>query len=238
MDAMNGLTIVAIIVLLCMLFGVQIKLIKTKEKMKIQNDDNNARILMANQLYDDVYQQNVQMRHLKHDIRELMANHPEYDSCGTVEELLRAIFMGKEKRAEKVGVKFSVDMVSESEKQPEDEKGLSKLIEKVFQSWDREDVVRLIANILNNAIEAAEKCEEGKVDILLKKAEETFCITVRNTMREGVSPINNEFKTDKADATEHGYGSKIIREIVDKHHAILEIEEGENEFILKVYVYD
>ena len=225
MNAMDTITIAAVVALAGLLLAVQIRLILTKQKMKLQNDDNHTRIEAANQMYQDVYQQNVQMRYWKHDLKELMVNHPEYQSCEKIEELLHTIFEAKAERAEKTGVAMTVD---QEDSYPD--------LEEVFGKWNREDIVRLMTNIINNAIEAAEKCENGRVHIKLNEDAGKLCITVQNSMRNGSSPLKNGFRTDKTDGGEHGLGSKIIREIVEKYQDILEITEENHEFILKVYV--
>lgn len=212
--------------------AIQIRLILTKRKMKMQNDADHSRIMEANQLYQDVYQQNVQMKYWKHDLREMMVNHPEYQHCDKIMDLLQTIILSKKERAAKAGVTMAFDQDVDRNK-----------LENVFRLWDREDIVRLVTNIVNNAIEAAEKCEDGRIIVRIGdnmdhsgNDTDNICIVVQNSMIKGKAPLKNGFKSDKSDAGEHGLGSKIIREIVAKHQGRLEIMEEEQEFIMKVYV--
>ena len=79
-------------------------------------------------------------------------------------------------------------------------------------------MVVLLSNLLDNAIEAAEKCagaKEIECNLLL---ENTLYISVGNTSQE-VSIINGQVATTKADNLNHGYGLATIRGILDQWNA-------------------
>ena len=70
----------------------------------------------------------------------------------------------------------------------------------------------ILTNILNNAIEAAEKCLEDKRLIMIKAFTDSnnFIFCVRNSS----SDKNNDLKSRKKDIVSHGYGIKNISEEV------------------------
>ncbi len=79
-------------------------------------------------------------------------------------------------------------------------------------------MVVLLSNLLDNAIEAAEKCagaKEIECNLLL---ENTLYISVGNTSQE-VTIINGQVATTKADKLNHGYGLATIRGILNQWNA-------------------
>lgn len=75
-----------------------------------------------------------------------------------------------------------------------------------------DDLVVLLSNLLDNAIEACQRCDgekEIRCNILW---EETLYISIRNTSPPVI--INGEMTTSKPDKSEHGYGLPAIKYIL------------------------
>lgn len=79
------------------------------------------------------------------------------------------------------------------------------------------DLVSLFANLLDNAIEAAQKTPKGEISLCVEKTGGYLKLTLINSKLKKEKPIKNKFKTTKADKKHHGIGSRIIREIVDTY---------------------
>lgn len=88
---------------------------------------------------------------------------------------------------------------------------------------DDKDLCALIGNILENAIEAAEKADSQNITFSIKKENHRLYIKCENTF--SVTPIvqNGEFITTKKEKQYHGIGTKNIKSIVKKYN-------GETEF--------
>lgn len=79
------------------------------------------------------------------------------------------------------------------------------------------ELVTLLSNLLDNAIEAAARCETTKV-VRVKlnvDASGALVLVLRNTSR----PVSMEkpLATTKPDALNHGYGLQNVRRIIEKH---------------------
>ncbi|MGN1404859.1 MAG: sensor histidine kinase [Erysipelotrichaceae bacterium] len=84
----------------------------------------------------------------------------------------------------------------------------------------KEDVVSMLGNVLDNAIEAAAKCGKNKrISVKINKGEEETVISVRNTISKPVEIIDNHIKSTKENLLEHGYGLKNIESILNKYGA-------------------
>ena len=86
-----------------------------------------------------------------------------------------------------------------------------------------EDVVVILSNLLNNAIEACEKCRGDKIIKLKIVIEDNNAIiSVKNTYENAVIYENGEIQTTKIlDTDEHGIGIKNIAETIRKYRGLL-----------------
>ena len=82
---------------------------------------------------------------------------------------------------------------------------------------EEQDAVSLLANLLDNAIEACEKQEdERKIWIKLVMEKRQFVLSIRNTVSELVIIENNEIPTGKEDQGKHGFSLRNVRMILDE----------------------
>lgn len=101
-----------------------------------------------------------------------------------------------------------------------------------------EDVVTILSNLLNNAIEACEKCDDKKV-IKLKfvNEDEMIIIAVKNTFSHPICYENGEIKSSKISrAEEHGIGIKNIIKTIEKYNGSYIIEDDRNEFYFSIII--
>lgn len=86
---------------------------------------------------------------------------------------------------------------------------------------EEQDVVSLISNLLDNAIEASEKLEgERKVWVKLVREKRQFVISMRNPVSVPIVIENNEIQTSKEDKRKHGIGLKNVQMILDKYQGM------------------
>ena len=94
------------------------------------------------------------------------------------------------------------------------------------------DIILLLSNLLNNAIEALKECENEKIlRIKLELKQEEFLISVQNSF-EGDRKKNGELytTTKKKDAELHGYGIKNIRNTAEKYGGFCQFDSLDSEF--------
>lgn len=104
-----------------------------------------------------------------------------------------------------------------------------------------EDLVVLLANLLNNAVEACEKCEEKRIIKLkfLLTEDNTVVLSVRNTFSHPPVCEDNEFKTSKSSHPEsHGVGIKNIIKVIEKYHGFYIIDNSKQEFYFSIFFPD
>ena len=99
-----------------------------------------------------------------------------------------------------------------------------------------EDIVIILSNLLNNAIEACEKCPDKKV-IKMKfvKEKDNVIISVKNTYDGKLVMKDGEIQTSKKyEKEEHGIGIKNIIDVITKYQGAYAIQNDQNEFYFSV----
>lgn len=96
------------------------------------------------------------------------------------------------------------------------------------------DIGILIANLLDNAIEACEK-NKNKSEIVIKiwESGSYYCIKIVNTVETDILINNPNLVTSKKNKKIHGIGISSVRDIVHKYNGIMNFEQKSDKF----YVY-
>ena len=81
------------------------------------------------------------------------------------------------------------------------------------------DLCSLLANLLDNAIEACEKINDKKSLIVLKikNRQSIFIIQLTNSVKKEMLEKTEIFKTDKKDIHIHGWGMRSIDQVICKY---------------------
>lgn len=85
------------------------------------------------------------------------------------------------------------------------------------------DLACLLYNLLDNAIEAQERIKENEEKGIWFKMEQTdgsLSIYIKNRIRKGE---NLSFQTQKSNPEEHGIGTTIIKEIIEKYAGTIDV---------------
>lgn len=88
------------------------------------------------------------------------------------------------------------------------------------------DLIIMAGNILDNAIEAAEQCQDGSVHVALHAGDHFLVMEVENTCLETPCTKGKFLKSTKPDAGEHGFGIMNVRETAEKYGGLLYMEQN------------
>lgn len=145
----------------------------------------------------------------------------EPDTINTNNVIVNAILNTKYQEADAKGIAFVFRVNDLSELKIKDE-----------------DVVTILSNLLNNAIEACETCE-GKKVIKFKfvKEDDMTIIAVKNTFNYDVKYENGEIKSTKTtNVDEHGVGIKNVLKSIEKYGGSYVIEDKNKEFFFSIII--
>ena len=100
-----------------------------------------------------------------------------------------------------------------------------------------EDIVTILSNLLDNAIEAAKQCDVGKrtVKIKLLSEDDVLTIAVSNTYKtEPMFTEDGYIRTTKNNKEEHGWGIRNIVATLEKYDAEYIIDYKNGEFVFSI----
>ena len=98
------------------------------------------------------------------------------------------------------------------------------------------DLFMILSNLLENAVEAAQQCEEGERYIRLQifTVNRMFFLLVENSYEKEPEEKDGRFVTSKGDRSAHGWGLENVKETVKRYGGECEIRYGNQVFSLQV----
>jgi len=132
------------------------------------------------------------------------------------DKIVNAILLDSAQRAAERGVKFEVDV----------EKDFS------LEYLKERDVVTMLGNLLDNAMEAVERCREPFINVKMKMARYHVCAltVVENNYDGEIFLQNGTYKTSKEDNEKHGVGIKLVSDMAEGYGGFLKTECEDNLF--------
>ena len=102
------------------------------------------------------------------------------------------------------------------------------------------DIGIALGNALDNAIEAAEKCEEGKgkITCIFRNINDMFIFKVKNTSIYKPYEKNTKFYTSKKEKDEHGWGIESVKQIVRKYNGEIDFKYDKDFFEVEIIISD
>lgn len=99
------------------------------------------------------------------------------------------------------------------------------------------DMCSIFANALDNAIEAAYKCEEPFVSFTIKRTDKFFVIKIANSASGKVDTnklLTTSGYTSKNDTDHHGFGLLNVRRAVENLNGMIKADSDEHTFTLSI----
>lgn len=102
---------------------------------------------------------------------------------------------------------------------------------------EEEDIVVILSNLLNNALEACERCEDKRIKLKFVLEDGQVIISVKNSMAAEPVVEDGALLTSKTkEAEEHGMGIQNVVETVEKCGGRYMIDYGEGEFQFSILI--
>ncbi|WP_312701588.1 GHKL domain-containing protein [Sedimentibacter sp.] len=210
---------------------------------KNKNDLELQKIKMENMYFSDVNSVLEEIRILKHDMRGELAIIHGYNQLNQrdkidahIEKKLKELDIHLIQQIDSENIitsflNFKVREAISKDIKFEIETNLTDDIEILI---DKEEICRVLNNIINNAIEANEKCDEKYINLSINMIDKYFIIQSENPYMGKLLKKGNKLLTLKEDKANHGYGLKSIKNIAEKHYGFMEISSDDNVFKISV----
>ena len=208
------------------------------ERLKRRFEFIEIQMSLQAQYYSTLYETNRKIQGIRHDYKNnllslsgLLQNNEEPQALVFLKKQLDMI--DENPAAAYTGLS-ALDAVLQAKIQQSMERGI-QIATKIYIEEDifidQMDLSLLIANALDNAIEATDKVKNMHNTIVLTI--ESLSIGVRIQIENHYlgEPDSKFMRTSKADKENHGFGLQSIRYIVEKYDGVIDIK-AEEEFIL------
>ena len=134
-----------------------------------------------------------------------------------------------------------LDFIINYKKQAMDQKEIRFRLElDVYEyPFEEAELGILLGNLLDNAIEACEKCEPGKREIYLRiwNARYRFMLKLANSSSKSPAVKGQKFLTDKADKNAHGMGVELVKRILKKYDGDIDFHYDGKHFEAKLFAF-
>lgn len=95
----------------------------------------------------------------------------------------------------------------------------------------------VLGNLLDNAIEACQKCgEERYIHLQIRNVKKIFILRLKNSSIKEPKCRGGRFLTDKKDTNAHGMGVEQVKRIVSKYGGDIEFRYDSEHFEVNIIV--
>ena len=82
---------------------------------------------------------------------------------------------------------------------------------------DQTDLVIVLSNLLNNAIEAAAQADPPEIYVRMRKSEEEVVLSVRNRVKEELNLVDGQLPRISQKGAGHGFGLWNVQDVLKKY---------------------
>lgn len=100
------------------------------------------------------------------------------------------------------------------------------------------DLSVILGNLLDNAIEAASKCNEGVLELSLELDRNVLYLNVINSFDGVLQYDKGKLITTKVDKENHGLGICSVQKSLEKYNGAMEFRHSDNKFYVNVLIYN
>ena len=229
-DLLKGLSVISFILLMFLVMHI---IMVRKQNISMNSMIGNLKEPMKQiaASYIEMHEKNTELRRFRHDIKNLllalnsMIEEKKYNQASDyIHEMQETMEVTKEKAFDTGN--FIADALFESKAKTAKEYGIIMSAEGCIPVNKVEDVnmVILISNLVDNAIEAAKKVAgDKKIEIksILKK--NIWIFTVKNSCEKDVVIKRNHIETTKGNKDAHGFGLSNVERVTQKYDGKLHI---------------
>lgn len=160
------------------------------------------------------------IQELQEYLNELRMKNAPIDIIDTGNSIVSALFNAKYSEAVRKGIRVRFDIGNLNEV-------------KVTNT----DLVIILSNLFNNAIEACEKCKTDRViDIKITNRNDLLFISFVNNCESNGAMLADKYTTTKENAWRHGFGLNNVINIVDSYNGQIDIDYQEQRFIVRILI--
>lgn len=217
------------------------------EVLKIDYSTLQLRDEMTMKNYEELSEVYMNNRQIIHDIKNHLLIIKEYGKAGELEKMNRYVDdISKnyiEVKLEQWTGNQILDFILSQKKEQAEQKGIELIISAspiLKFNISESDICAVFANLLDNAIEAAEQVQDQKkwIKVTIHEKKEMIFIKVENNYCKDPVMKNGDYITTKKEKSVHGYGLKSVKRIVHKHDGMITCQAENKVFTVKISFFN
>lgn len=245
-QALHSITAVWFIFIACValvLFTFYFVVEFREEKMKLNFSEMRNRLLEEKyESIREIYRSNAKLYHDLNNHLNVLYQLLEENHINEAKEYIKEISrpMTQLTKSSWTGVDV-VDVILNSKLEIMKEKSISAEVNVEFPQNTNilpHDICTILANLLDNAIEAVDALEnKGIISITIRKINHFLAIKISNDCSEEGNKFENYPKTTKEDKALHGWGLPGVRDAVEKYNGTMNCSYEDKRFVIKILLF-
>ena len=185
------------------------------------------------------------IRTIRHDLRNHMMSLSilvsESRNDDAIEYLSQIIEVQKEKENQYETGNLVVDSILNFKLQTAEKEGIHVYTELRIPedlNFPSFDMTIVLGNLLDNALQAVRKLEQGRyINLKLKYTKGTLIVKIENPFEGIILRKNGGFRSSKKDKSNHGIGLESVKSVVEKYNGAIEFKYIDNKFHVGVLLF-
>lgn len=242
-NSITGTWLVFLAFFLLLLFGVYTVIKKREQKMKLNFIEIRNKLLEKNyKTISDIYTSNAKLYHDLNNHLNVLYQLLEEGKEQEAREYIKEISQPVKNLSKTIWTGIDVvDVIINSKIERMRETGITYDINVEFPRNTNilpHDICTILANLLDNAIEAVEKEKDFRAIVLtIRRINDFLLIKVCNSCEVESEKFSNYPVTTKENKMLHGWGLPSVKDAVEKYHGTLKCEKKENQFVVVVMLF-
>lgn len=220
---------------------IEIKRASKANELKIETLVNLKEYEMYRQQINDANQYIEEIAAIKHNMKNKIFCISELLSNNNISEAVRLCDNIKSELDE-VSYIFHTDNLYLNailnvlyKKSKETNTDMKAVIKSSLKNIDSSDLISLIGNLCDNAIEALQKNNNQRIlKLSLSEKGGYYILSVKNNIDSSVMTGNPDLNSSKQDKLYHGFGLKTVKSIVKKYDGVWDISEEDGFFAVGI----
>lgn len=240
---MTGIWFVFLVFFALILFMTYFVIESKEEKMKLNFAEMRNQLLEENyKAINEIYMSNAKLYHDLNNhlnvLYQLLDKGNEDEAKKYIKEISKPIL--KLSQTIWTGVDV-VDVIINSKIEKMKEKGIAFEINAEFPQNTNimpHDICTILANLMDNAIEATSKLQNCRsISLTIRIINHFLMIKVSNSCIENKEEFNQYPETTKENKELHGWGLPSVMDAVEKYNGTLKCVNQDNQFVVKIILF-
>lgn len=239
----TGIWLLVIVLFALLLFVIYFIIISREERMKLNFSEMRNHLLEENyNSINDIYMSNAKLYHDLNNHLNVLYQMLDDGKGDEAKEYIAEISKPIMKLSKTVWTGTDVvDVIINSKLEKMKEIGIAADINVEFPQNTNilpHDMCTILANLLDNAIEAASDLDEpGSISVIIRRINHFLLIKISNSCADGKEKFDRFPETTKDDKVFHGWGLPSVMSAIEKYNGTLKCDNEGNRFVVKIMLF-